>query len=516
LLDILVRNGWLADGTGNPLRPADVAIEGDRIVDVGRMPGARARRVIDATGKIVCPGFVDSHSHSDSTILANPTAQSTIRQGTTTEIVGNCGHSPAPLPEGAGAWRTFREYLDAVDRTRITPNMGWFVGHNSVRVAAGLSGVQYTEGQMGAMESLVREAMEAGALGLSTGLEFDPGRRASTEEVVRLAQIVGEYDGYYVSHIRNRAKAIQAAIEEFLDIVRRSGTHGQVSHLNVRYHTGAAPDAWQRAIDTVVQAREEGLDVAADCTPFEDGGGGPAAILPDWVTVDGPERAAERLEDPEVRAQVRQDSDRYWAFIYRGDFDRVRISRSEAHPEIMGKNLVQIGEMWDEHPWDVLFDLLVAAYRGEDKVSYVGHLFRYDDVRQQVQHPLINLAVDARTVSLEGPLRNSYMHPLPFAGMVHYLTYWVREKGVLRLEEAIRKMTSMPALRFGLKGRGMVHAGSYADVVVFDYEELDDVSTIEQPLAYCKGVEHVLVNGVPVVAGAEHTGARPGRTLTYS
>ena len=486
-------------------------------------------RIVEAHGKIVCPGFVDCHSHSDSTILINPTAESTIRQGTTTEIVGNCGDSPAPLapgdssesdPLGVGssgphAWSTFREYLDTVRRTGITPNMAWFVGHNTLRRAAGVLGREVTPAQIASMQAMVREAMDAGALGLSTGLEFDPGRRASTEEIVALAKVVGERDGYYASHIRNRAKDLQPAIDEFVDVVRRSGTHGQVSHLNVRANTGAAPDAWERAVATVEAARAEGLDIQCDCTPYVDGGGGPTAILPMWVTEEGPAHAAALLRDPAVREQVKADADRYWAFIVRGDWHRVRIASSSNHPEIVGRNFLEIAELWDRDPWDCLFDLFVESLSGEGRVGYIGQLFTEEHVAATVSHPLFSLSVDAATVAAEGPLRNRYVHPLPFAGMVHFLTYWVREKGVLRLEEAIRKMTSMPASRFGLEGRGLLRPGAFADVVVFDYAKLEDVATLENPVAYCRGIELVVVNGTVVVDAGRHTAARPGRVLTY-
>jgi len=534
MLDILIRNGTVIDGTGNPPYPGTVAIEGDRFARAG--PGAQAARTLDATGKYVCPGFIDVHSHSDRTILANPTAQSTIRQGITTEIVGNCGSSLAPLTdasrgregtrprtekalralgyEGPVDWSTTGELFERVASIGTSCNLGWLVGHNTVRTAAGVLGSGPSEEQMSAMEAYVREAMEAGALGLSTGLEFDPGRRASTDEVIRLAQVAAEKSGIYASHIRNRAKHLQAAIEEFLEIVEYSTLNGQVSHLNVRYNTGEAPDAWERAVATLEQAQERGLDVAADCTPYPDGGGNPAAILPDWVTVEGPAQAAEYLSDPAVRADLRTQCDRYWAFIHRGDFHRVRISRSDRSPELVGKNLLQIAGLWGVEPWDVLFDLLARSFRGEDRIGYIGRLFTEEHVAANVQHPLFSLGVDAATVSLDGPTGKTYMHPLPYAGMIHYLTYWVREKNVLPLGCAVHKMTGQPAGRLGLRERGQIRPGWYADVVVFDYEALDDVSTVEQPLAYCKGVEYVLVNGQTVIDGGEHTGARPGRNLT--
>lgn len=532
LFDTLIHGGWVIDGTGNPRRPADIAILGDRIAALGCLKGAVAATTIDARGKVVCPGFVDCHSHSDSTILQNPTAQSTIRQGITTEIVGNCGNSPAPLAtdpslrrgddplgvsDGApSTWSSFAEYLEVVRATRISPNMAWFVGHNTLRRAAGVTGSQLSRAELSAMQAMLREGLDAGALGLSTGLEFDPGRRATTEEISALAKVAGERDAYYASHIRNRAKALQPAIEEFITIVRESATHGQVSHLNVRANTGAAEDAWERAVEAVEAARAQGMDIQCDCTPYVDGGGSPVAILPMWVTEEGPVRAARILQDPEARETIKRDCDRYWAFIQRGDWHRVRITSSNNHPEIVGLNFCEIAESWQKDPWDCLFDLFVESFTGQGRTGYIGKLFTEEHVAKTIQHPLFSLSVDAATVATEGPLKNRYVHPLPFAGMVHYLTYWVREKQVLRLEEAIRKMTSMPATRFRLADRGLIHAGAYADIVVFDYDALADVATLDDPVAYCRGIEHVLVNGTAVVARGTHTGACPGRILTLS
>lgn len=533
MFDLIIRHGWVVDGTGNPMAPADVALRGDRIAAIGSLDGAEAARTIDATGKLVCPGFVDSHSHSDNTVFLNPDMHSTVRQGITTEVVGNCGASPAPVTElnresagrgvlGAGdpatvTWSTFGQMLEAVAAMGISENLAWFAGHNTLRQAVGIVGGEVSEDQARDMERLLREAMDAGALGLSTGLEFEPGRWADAEEVVRLAQVVGERDAYYASHIRNRARFLQPAMAEFMEVVRRGSAggrlRGQVSHLNVRYNTGADDDAWHRAVETLEAARAEGLDVAADCTPLTDGLGGPAAILPDWITEEGPVRAAELLSDAEVRARVRTDCDRYWAFIQRGDWDRVRILASDRHPDIVGKDFVQIAALRGQDPWDCLFDLFVESYRGEGQVRYIGRLFTEGHVTDCIQHPLFNLSVDAATATVDGPPSTRFAHPLHYAGMIHYLTYWVRQKGILSIEEAVRKMTSMPAARFGLRDRGLLRSGLAADIVVLDYEALDDASTVEQPLAYCRGVEHVIVNGVPVVAGGQHTGARPGRNL---
>ena len=529
MLDVLIRNGKVIDGSGNPSFFGDAGIRGDRIVDVGRLDGASAVRVIDAKGKIVSPGFIDTHSHSDSTVHLNPTMQSTIRQGITTEVVQNCGFGSIPVtarnreivrrrlrsegdPESV-TWSSFGEYLDALSQMRMSGNLAHLVGHNTLRDAAGVSGAEVTTDQMSDMKRMLREAMESGALGMSTGLEFLPGRLANAEEIIELTKVAGEYGGYYASHIRNRDKYLQEAIEEFLLVVRECGVVGQVSHLNVRHNTGAPEGAWDRAVETLERAREEGLQVAADCTPLLDGGGLLEAILPSWVVDKGPAHTAELLRDPAVRARLRTDCDRYWAFLHRGDFHRVWIVRSDRHPEVMGKNLAEIGELWGKHAWDALFDLLASSFAGEDNVAYMGRLFTEEHVAAMVSCPIINLAVDDMTTAIDGPLAEHSLYPLAFCGMVHYLTFWVREKGVLRLEEAIRKMTSMGATQHGILDRGLLRTGFYADVVVFDYPRLDDVSTMEDPLAYPEGVEYVLVNGEIVVDGGEHTGARPGRSL---
>jgi N-acyl-D-amino-acid deacylase len=532
MLDLLIRNGRVADGTGNPIFPADVAVEGDRILEVGRLEAATARRVIDATDKVVCPGFIDAHSHSDWSIHANPLAQSTIRQGVTSEIVGNCGYSNAPVTDisrdairgrlrdyaydGPVAWTSFGEYLDSVARMGTSSNIAWLVGHNSLRMAVGLTGSNVSESEMETMEHLTREAMEAGALGMSTGLEFEPGRTACTEEVARLATVVGEFNGLYVSHIRNRDAHLQEAVDEFLDIVRQSGTTGEISHLNVRYNSGASEGSWERAVETMAESRRGGLDVLADTTPFPDGIGQLAAILPPWAKAEGPGRAAELLRDPSVRARLRNECDRYWRFIHRGEWHRVRMARTDLFPELAGKSFPEIAEMWGKDEWETCFDLLAAYGERMDGLFVIGHLKSEELLAAMTSHPLFNLGVDGFTSTTDESFRIPCAHPIHYAGMTHYLTYHVREKHTLRLEDAIRKMTSMPATHFGLHHRGLLSPGQFADIVVFDFDALDDVSTVEEPVAYVRGVELVLVNGVPVVDAGEHTGARPGRNLLRS
>ena len=410
-------------------------------------------------------------------------------------------------------WTTFGEHLDFLSDVGHTPNLAWFVGHNSIRLAAGVSGSHPTEAQLRTMDGFMREAMEAGALGMSTGLEFNPGREATTGELVRLNAIAGEYDGLYTSHVRNRDSGILHAIAEFLEVARAGGARAEISHLNVRHNTGAPDRGWERAVEMMAAAREEGMDVLADTTPFLDGLGQLSGILPPWVAADGADAAVAKLRDPDTRARLRTECDRYWRFIHRGEWDRVRLQASEQHPDWDGLTFAQIADLRKADPWDCFFDVLADAGTAYESILVVGRLFTDEHMAEMISHPLFCLGVDTFTVTLDGPLADVLRHPLGYAGHVHYLTHHVRENGTLRLEEAIRKMTSMPAAHFGLWDRGLLRAGYAADVVVFDYDELDDVSTIEHPHAYARGVEHVLVNGAVVVDAGEHTGARPGRHL---
>ena len=316
-LDVLISGGWVVDGTGNPPYPADVAIAGDRIVDVGRLPGAQADRIVDATGRVVTPGFIDAHSHSDWTLLSNPTAESAVRQGVTSEIVGNCGVSLAPVTDanrgatgdllagyvypGEVTWGTFGEYLDVVRTVGSSINYAFFAGHNTLRAAAGLAGPESGEDAQRVMERLVAESMESGALGMSTGLEFDPGRQAPEAEIARMARVVGGHGGMYVSHIRNRSSELPQAMDEFFRYAEAAGGRGQVSHLNVRENTGAADGAWEAAVARIERARRDGMDVLTDNISMTHGPGLMVGILPPWVLEDGTDLARERLSDAAIR-----------------------------------------------------------------------------------------------------------------------------------------------------------------------------------------------------------------------
>jgi len=529
LLELLIRDGLVVDGSGAAPFRGDVAVEGGRVVEVGRLERALARRVIEADGRVVCPGFVDPHSHSDFTLPSVPSAESTIRQGVTTEVVGNCGWTYAPVSEhsrgvmearlrtfaydGRVEWASFAEHLDFLSGRGHAQNLAWFVGHNTIRYAAGVSGACASEAELEAMEAYVAEAMHAGALGLSTGLEFNPGREAPTEEIMRLNRVVGAYGGHYTSHVRNRDANLQDSIEEFLHIIRACGTSGEISHLNVRDRSGAAPGAWQRAVDTMAAAREGGLDVLADTTPFRDGLGQMAGILPPWVLAEGWQEACTRLRDPVLRDRLAHECDRYWRFIHRGEWGRVRLQASPQFPGLEGKDFHEISALLGKSEWECYFDILASAGPAIESILLIGELFTDEHLAEMISHPLFSLGVDGYASALDAGLDGVSAHPVCFAGHVHYLTRHVRELGTLPLEETIRKMTSMPAEHFRLRDRGRVAPGFAADLVVFDLDRLDDGSTLAEPLRYVRGIDEVFVNGTAVVTAGEHTGARPGRHL---
>jgi N-acyl-D-amino-acid deacylase len=529
MLDLLISGGTVVDGDGGLPYPADVGIVGDRIVAVEPLPGAAARVRIDARAQLVCPGFVDPHSHSDWSILANPEAQSTIRQGVTTEIVGNCGVTYAPLgPASVGRaaaalaafgyagpvdWRSFGELLGRVESIGTSQNLAWFVGHSTLREAVGVGTGTPGSDQLAAMERLLAEALDAGALGLSSGLEYGAGRAAGTDELVALAAVLRGGDARYASHIRNRDADLAAAVEEFFAVSRAAGGRGQLSHLNVRHDTGAPPDAWHRAVERLASERAAGSDVLADMTPYADGIGMATGLLPAWLLEGGPEDAARRLADPGVRTRLRRDCDRYWRFVHRGGWDRVTLQVSPATPELEGLGIPEIAERLGGDEWDAYFDILAAAGPDMAGVQLLGRLFTAAHVAEAVAHPLFCLGVDAFTSRVDGALAARSRHPLFFSGHVHYLAHHVRDTGTLALETAVHKMTAMVADHFGLPGRGRLRAGAYADVVVIDLPGLQERSTVSEPHAYPDGVPWVVVNGQIVVENQAHNGTRAGRYL---
>lgn len=530
--DLLIEGGEVVLGSSPSISRADVGIKDARIVAVQpSLAEATARRRVDARDHIVCPGFIDPHSHSDWTVLVNPEAQSTIRQGVTTEIVGNCGVTLAPvLPtslavvsallrsfghEGEVAWSTFDSFLSHVTTQGTSQNLAWFVGHSAIRDAAGVRGAQADVHQVAQMQRLLAEALDAGALGMSTGLEYGSGRDATTDELLALAGTLQAHGAGYASHIRNRDSDIDSAVAEFFAIVREAGGLGQLSHLNVRAGTGAPAGAWERAAQRLVDERQGGLQVLADFTPFPDGLGLAEGVLPGWFLTMSPDQRSAFLSDKEGRDRLRGDTDRYWRFIYREEWGRVQFTIAPQRPDYEGRRVDELAAELSLSPWDVFFDAVSAAGADLGALQFMGDLFTPQHMREAISHGHFLLGVDGYSTRTDGVLgERTRTHPLFYAGHMHYLAHHVLSEKTLPLAVAIHKMSGMVADHFGIRERGYIAEGYFADVAVIDLAKLRQLDTAAHTARYVDVVPYVVVNGKLTVDGAEHTGARAGKMLS--
>jgi N-acyl-D-amino-acid deacylase len=524
MLDVLVRGGTVIDGTGGPARRADVAVEGDRIREVGHLPDVAAAQVIDAAGLIVTPGFVDMHSHADYVLPGLPTADSKVRQGFTLEVVGNCGASPAPLTDACRQdaidasgivlpplpwdWRSFGSYLGRLREQGTSINVAPLVGHGAVRILAmGMRASAPEPTELRTMESAVRQAMDEGAVGFSTGLIYPPGVYADTGEIVALARAAGRAGGFYASHIRGEGETLLEAIGEAIEVGRQAGVAVEVSHLKA-----AGRPNWPkmaRGIELIEAARAEGLDVSADMYPYPAGSTALSSLLPDWAHAGGRPALLARLRDPAERTRLRTALDGPGLARDAG-WDRIVISACPPHPVYEGRSLADVATARRADPPEALFDVLVDADGEGDMILF---MMSEDNVTLGLRQPWVMIGSDGEGRAAEGPYASGKPHPRNYGTVPRFLGHYVRERRILSLEAAVHKLTSLAASKLGLRDRGVVRAGAWADLVVFDAERIAETSTFEAPHRYPEGIPWVLVNGKPVVAAGRHTGARPGRVV---
>lgn len=512
MLDLLIRNGRLIDGTGNPWYRADVGIHGERIAAIGHLADAGAARVIDAGERIVCPGFVDPHSHSDVLLLAHPRHEPKIRQGVTTEVLGQDGISYAPVSdEGLAYWREYWQAvngLPALDwdwrgvgeflahfEGQVSANVAYLAPHATVRYEVlGLADRPPTGPELARMQELVAQAMAEGAVGLSTGLTYLPAFYSKTEELIALCDVVARYGGVYVTHLRDYGPGISEAIEEALTIGRRAGVPVHISHFN-----GRAAEC----LPLIDRARTEGLDVTFENYPYLAGCTLLSHFLPDWAQAGGIPDTVDRLRDPAVRARIQQEM----AGSHDGQWHHYRICAvgTEANERYEGLSLPEAAQAAGKDVIDFICDLIVEERLAVTVVQH--HANRTEaDLRAMMQHP-------AHMVCTDAILLGSHPHPRGYGTYPRYLGTYVREEGVLTLEQCIRKMTSLPARRMGLMDRGLLAEGLAADLVIFDPEIVRDMATFEDPRQFPLGIDTVIVNGQVVLDEGEHTGATPGRVL---
>jgi dihydroorotase/N-acyl-D-amino-acid deacylase len=529
--DVIISNGRVVDGTGAPWFKADVGIVGDRIQALGDLSGAEAATHIDATGLVVAPGFIDMLGQSEFNILVDGRAASKITQGITTEVTGE-GASIGPVNDrmvknsepsykhfGVTAdWRTLAEYFERVEtRSRPALNIATFVGAGGVRdYVIGQEDRRATPEELEQMKQLVAQAMEDGALGLSSSLQYVPSRFADTEELVALATVAAGYGGIYITHQRSEGNWIFESLEEAFTVAERAKIPTEVWHLKTAYKAnwGKMPVVLKR----FEAARARGLDVSANQYPYARASNSLHACLPLWVREGGTARMLERLQDPELRERIKTDmadpSAKDWENQWHGSGggDGVMVS-SVLDPELRkyeGMNMTEIGSALGKDPRDALIDLVIAD-RGE--TSCIISIMDEEDVRTALAHPLISIDTDSSARAEDGPLSESKSHPRAWGTFPRILGKYVREEGLLSLEEAIRKMTSRATSRVGLWDRGILRPEMAADITVFDPQTIRDVATFEDPNHYSVGVRYVLVNGRAVIYDGKITDERPGKVL---
>lgn len=525
--DLLITGGRVVDGTGNPWFSGDVAIKGDRIVAMGRMKG-KAKLTIDAKGKVVAPGFIDVHSHSDYNLLEDGTAKSKIHQGVTTDVLGE-GRSVAPNKGKLNArkakvkgkevsWEDLKGYFEALEKGGTSINVATYVGLDNVWLCVmGTSHERPTKDQLAQMQKLVDETMEQGAFGLSSMLAMPPGSLAKTEEIVFLAKAAAKHGGLFSSHIRNEGTEVVAAVKEAIEIGEKAGLRVDVIHLKI-----ADQKLWGKMNELVAlieAARKRGVDVQANVYPYVRGHNNLASLVPPWAHEGGTAKMIERMKNDKDRARIKKDVKEGidgWYNHYTaigGDWSRILLSGPGKYGGLTMDRVLEARKKEKKYKGDdldAMLDLLIEE-SGSMGAIYEHHTEK--DMRLAMAQPWCSIGSDGLAYSTEGVLRRGHPHPRSFGTFPRVLGVYTRELKVLKLEDAVRKMTSLNAAKVGIRDRGLLRAGCYADVVIFDEEKIVDRATYTEPFQYAVGVEWVVVNGVVVLEKGKHTGAKPGRGL---
>ncbi len=523
--DLIVRHGTLVDGTGTPARRADVGVVGDRITAVGDLTDGRAWAEVDATGLIVAPGFIDTQGQSGRAILLDGGADSHLRQGITSEVIGEASTPALWRADSADLdvlrargvafdWTGFSGFLDKLGAGRMAINLGSLVPVNQVRaIVVGLHDRPATPDESERMRRIVDDAMQQGAFGLSSALIYPPGSFATTDELIDLARVVAPYGGSYVSHIRGETDRLPEALDEAITIGREAGVPVVVFHLKVA--SKARWGSMQEVVDTISRARTSGVDVSATQYPYTVAGTSLDACLPDWVLEGGLAAALRRLRQPQARRRIRREIERghdgWENFLKSAGFDGVTIAGvpPEADDSVVGQTLEAIAVARGHDRWQVFFDLLIEHRL---RVSALFALMHDDDVRVAMRQPWISIGSDS-AAQTDAPGQTGRPHPRGFGTFPRVLGHYVRETSELTLADAVRKMTGLAARQFGMADRGEVRVGAFADLVVFDAATIADRATFDHPRQYPVGIDAVIVNGVVTLRRGTPTGARAGRPL---
>lgn len=507
--DIVIRNGRVLDGAGNPWIAADVAIKDGRFVRIGKFDG-KGKREIDATGRYVTPGWIDMLDASGGVLIKNPLAASKLMMGVTTGISGE-GGTPVPADKVA-------EYFAGLEKNGIGMNFGTYFSATQARVAVlGQEARDPTAEELSRMKSIMETAMKGGVLGMSTALIYPPASYSKTEQLVELAKVAGRYGGVYSSHIRGEGKELIESIEEAIMIGEKGGLPVEIYHLKAAHQPGWGT-LMRAAGEKIEAARIRGVDVAADVYPYTAGGTGLSSVIPSWASEGGTEKLLERLRDPATRARLKNEiktgSRGWWNIVEAaGSWDNIVLvySGNKDNLRFEGKNLNQIAKEWNKEPADAAFDLIL---QGTGRVSALYFLMTESDVETAIKYPWVSFGSDAAaSPELVDPNTAGNGHPRAYGTFPRVIAEYVRKKGIITLPDAIRKMTSWPATRLRIPSRGLIKEGLWADVVIFDYDKIQDQATYEYPYRTPTGIDYVLVNGQIVIEKGKHTGAKPGKVI---
>jgi len=509
MYDLVIRNGRVLDGAGNPWVLADVAIKDGRFVRIGKVDG-KGKREIDAAGRYVSPGWIDMLDQSGGSLPRNALAESKLQMGVTTGIAGEAG-TPVPAEKLA-------EYFAGLEKSGISMNFGTAYSETQARVAVlGQAAREPTADELVRMGSIVETAMKAGALGITTALIYPPAAYSKTAELIEMGKVAGRYGGFYSSHVRGEGKELLDSIDEAITIGEKGGLPVEIFHLKAAYQPGWGT-LMRQAGERIEAARSRGLDVAADMYLYTAGGTSLSAVVPAWASEGGNAKLLERLKDPAIRTrlknEIKTESPGWWNIVEAaGGWDNVVMVEggSADNKKFENKSIAQIAKEWNKDPADAAFDLILQA---NGRAGALYYLMSEPDIETAVKYPWTGLGSDsAASVQTVDPNTVGSGHPRGYGNFPRLIAEFVRKRKVISLPEAIRKLSGWPATRLHLASRGLIKEGCWADVVIFDYDKIQDNATYERPFVYPSGIDYVLVNGQVVIDHGKHTGAKPGMVI---
>ena len=522
--DLIIRGGFILDGSGGEAFEADIGISGDYIKEIGQILSVRGKSVIEAKNFVVCPGFIDAHDHTDVELLANPKAESSIRQGITTLVSGNCGSSPFPVAEEIYeesranlkellqldlTWRDINGFFSRLEEKGIALNYSTLVGQGTIRGAAmGFNDRPPSQEELEKMKKMVAENIEQGAVGLSSGLEYTPGSYAKADEITELCRIAAQNGGVYATHMRDEGDELIESLDESIEAARKTGVSLQISHYKIAY-----PRNWHKidgALAKIEEAKKDGIAISCDRYPYIAGSTGLSFYFPLWAREGTTDEFLAKLKDPALESRLRAHLAEQKKKL--GSWDKVVISSvvTEKNKKFEGKSVLAGATETGKNPYDFMKDLLIEE---KSRVSMVIFMMKEENLERILSHPLVGIGTDGSAVAPYGLLYRGKPHPRLYGTFPRVLGKYVREEKIVPLPEMMRKITSIPAQKFGLGKRGALKSGYFADIVIFDQDKVIDKATWTDPHQYPEGIEYVLVNGRVVIKEGEHTGDLPGKVL---